>query len=144
MHGTVYELMAGALITVGPETSVLEARQLMLRERIRHLLVTEGKRLVGIVTDRDIRLHLPSQATSLSAGEVNYLLARLPVSRVMARTLVTVEPERDARAAARIMLDHRIGCLPVLDGQALVGIVTETDILRAYVRSWSPAEVGRS
>jgi acetoin utilization protein AcuB len=141
---TVYELMTGALITVGPETPVLEARQLMLRERIRHLLVTEGKRLVGVVTDRDIRMHMPSQATSLAAGEVNYLLARLPVSRVMARTLVTVEPERDARDAAQLMLQHRIGCLPVLEGQALVGIVTETDILRAYVRSWSPVAVAHS
>ena len=134
MHA-VRELMTGALVTVGPETALLEARELMRKERIRHLLVTEDRRLVGIVTDRDIRLHLPSQATSLSAGEVNYLLARLPVSRVMARTLVTVEPDRDARAAAQLMLDHRIGCLPVLEGHALVGIITETDVVRAFVRS---------
>jgi acetoin utilization protein AcuB len=94
----------------------------------------EHGQLVGIVTDRDIRLNLPSQATSLSVWEVNYLLARLTAGKIMARTLVTVGPERDARDAALMMLEHRIGALPVVDMGALVGIVTETDILRAFVK----------
>ena len=74
--------MTGALITVSPEIGIFEARQTMLKERIRHLLVKEGGRLVGIVTDRDIRLNLPSQATSLSVWEVNHLLSRLTVGEV--------------------------------------------------------------
>ena len=130
----VRDIMTGSPITVGPDTAVFEARRLMLHERIRHLLVVEHGQLVGIVTDRDIRLNLPSQATSLSVWEVNYLLARLTVGKVMARTLVTVGPERDARDAALMMLEHRIGALPVLDTGARVGIVTETDILRAFVK----------
>jgi len=131
----VRELMTGAPITVSPEAPVFEARQTMIKERIRHLIVTELDRLVGIVTDRDIRLNLPSQATSLSVWEVNYLLARLSVGKVMSRTVITVGPEREAHEAARIMLEHKIGALPVLDGERVIGILTETDILRAFVRS---------
>ncbi len=130
----VRELMTGAPITVGPETPVFEARQTMLKERIRHLLVLEAGRLVGIITDRDIRLNLPSQATSLSMWEVNYLLARLKVGKVMTRSVIIIGPDQDAVDAARLMLEHKIGALPVLDGIHLVGILTETDVLRAFAR----------
>jgi acetoin utilization protein AcuB len=135
----VRELMTGAPITVSPETGVFEARQTMLKERIRHLLVKEGGRLVGIVTDRDIRLNLPSQATSLSVWEVNYLLARLTVGEVMSKGVIITGPDQEARAAARLMLEHKIGALPVLDGEHVVGILTETDILRAFARTPEPA-----
>jgi len=132
----VQDIMTNGCITTAPETPVFEARQLMLEKRIRHLLVTEGTKVVGIVTDRDIRLNLPSPATSLSVWEINYLLARMTVSNVMAKHVVTIEPSRDAREAARLMLDRKIGALPVLgDGGELVGIVTETDLLRAFVQS---------
>ena len=83
-------------------------------------------------TDRDIRLNLPSPATSLSVWEVNYLIARLTVGSVMRRAVITVDPQRDAAEAARIMLDHKIGALPVVDGGVVVDIVTETDMLRAF------------
>lgn len=65
--------------------------------------------------------------------EINFLIARLTAGSVMTKTVITVEPERDAAEAARIMLDHKIGALPVVDGGVLVGIVTETDMLRAFV-----------
>jgi len=128
--------MTGALITATPETPVLDARSLMQKERIRHLLVTDKKgELLGIVTDRDIRLNLPSQATSLSVWEINHLLTRLTMDKVMTRSVITVGPDREARDAAQLMLEHRIGALPVVDAGRLVGIVTETDLLRAFVRS---------
>jgi acetoin utilization protein AcuB len=114
----------------------------MLKERIRHLLVKEGGRLVGIVTDRDIRLNLPSQATSLSVWEVNHLLSRLTVGEVMTKGVIITGPDQEARAAARLMLEHKIGALPVLDGAHLVGILTETDILRAFARV--PEAAGRT
>ncbi len=131
----VGELMTGRnLITARPGTPVLEARQLMLKERIRHLLVTDdGGLLVGIVTDRDIRLNLPSQATSLSVWEINHLLTKLTVGEVMTRAVITIGPDREARDAAVLMLDHAIGALPVMDGGRMVGIVTEADILRGFV-----------
>jgi len=131
----VRDLMTTSPITVGPETPVLDARQLMIDKRFRHVLIVDGPKLLGIVTDRDIRLNLPSPATSLSVWEINYLLARLTVASVMTKTLVTVSPRQDTREAARLMLDHKIGALPVVDGGLLVGIITETDLLRAYVKA---------
>ena len=140
----VRELMTGAIIAVGPDTPMLDARHLMVKERIRHLLVTEGDRLVGIVTDRDIRLNLPSQATSLSVWEVNHLLTKLTIGKVMTTSVITVGPDREARDAAQLMLEHRIGALPVVDGGRTIGIVTETDMLRAFVRSADEAAALRS
>ena len=128
----VQDIMTTPALTVGLDMPVLEARQVMERQRIRHLPVTDGGRLMGIVTDRDIRLNLPSPATSLSVWEVNYLIARLTVGSVMRRAVITVDPQRDAAEAARIMLDHKIGALPAVDGGVVVGIVTETDMLRAF------------
>ncbi len=130
----VRELMTPSPITTGPETPVLDARQVMIQKRIRHLLVAEGPKLLGIVTDRDIRLNLPSPATSLSVWEVNYLLARMTVESAMTTSLVVVSPRQDAKEAASLMLDHKIGALPVVDGGHLVGIITETDLLRAFVK----------
>lgn len=131
----VRDLMTRTVITVPPALAVTAARSLMSRERIRHLLVTENDRLVGMVTDRDIRLNLASPATSLSVWELNYLLARLTVGEVMTKSVLIVDPARDARDAARIMLDHRIGALPVVDGERLIGILTETDLVRAFAES---------
>jgi len=131
----VSELMTAPPITAAPAMPVLEARQLMIDKRIRHLLVTDGRTLLGIVTDRDIRLNLPSPATSLSVWEINYLLARMTVESAMTRSVITIDPHRDVRAAAQLMLYHKIGALPVVDGTNLVGILTETDLLRAFVKS---------
>jgi acetoin utilization protein AcuB len=137
---TIRELMTAGLITVRRETPVLEARDLMAKERIRHLLVTDaGGALVGIVTDRDIRLNLPSQATSLSVWEINHLFTKLTIGQVMTRSVITIGPDRPARDGAQLMLDHTIGALPVLDDGHLVGIITETDIVRAFVRTPAPA-----
>jgi acetoin utilization protein AcuB len=131
----VKELMTAPPITLGPGVPVLEARRIMVDKRIRHLLVTEGSKLLGIVTDRDIRLNLPSPATSLSVWEINYLLARMTVDSVMTTAVITVDPRRDARGAAQLMLDHKIGALPVVDGGTVIGIITETDLLRAFVKA---------
>ena len=128
----VGDLMTRTLVTAGPETSVLDARALMARERVRHLLVTgEAGELLGIVTDRDIRLNLPSPATSLSVWELNHLLARLSVGEIMTRTVITVSPRRGVHEAAQLMVEHKIGALPVLEEGRLAGIITETDLLRA-------------
>ena len=130
MH--VRALMTAAPITIAPDLNVIDARQRMVEHRIRHLMVVEHGKLVGIVTDRDIRLNLPSPATSLSVWEVNYLLARLTVGQVMTKAVITVDPDRDVGAVARLMVDHKIGALPVMEGARLVGIVTESDFVRAF------------
>jgi acetoin utilization protein AcuB len=127
----VRDVMTRQPFTVSPTMSVVDAREEMSRRRIRHLLVTDEGLLVGIVTDRDIRSALPSSATSLSVWEINYLLARLTVGEVMAKAVITVDPDRNVREAARIMIDHKIGSLPVMDGREIAGVVTDTDLLRA-------------
>ena len=135
----VGDLMTRALITRGPHTTVPEARHVMRESRIRHLPVVENDRLIGLVTDRDIRQNMPSPATSLSAWEIEYLLHRLTLEHVMTKAVITVSPERSAYEAARLMLDCRIGALPVVDDGRLVGIVTETDFVRAFVDGLAPS-----
>jgi acetoin utilization protein AcuB len=140
----VRELMTGAVITAPPWMPILEARNLMIKERIRHLPVRDpGGKLLGMITDRDIRLNLPSQATSLSVWEINHLLAKLAVDEVMTQVVITVGPDTPAREAARLMVEHRIGALPVEDGGHLIGIITETDVLRAFIRMDAPVEIRR-
>ncbi len=140
----VADLMTRSVVTVPPDTPVLDARREMVQRKIRHLpVIGPGKELLGIVTDRDIRLSLPSQATSLSVWEMNYLLTKLTVEQVMTKTVITVGPDRPASDAARLMLDQKIGALPVTDGGRLVGIVTETDMLRAFVHTADPEFVRR-
>ena len=126
----VRDIMTAKPITVDPETPMLDARQRMLGERIRHLVVLDDARVVGIVTDRDIRLNLPSPATSLSVWEINYLLARVTVGGVMTTSVIVIDPDRSIAEAARIMMDHKIGALPVVEDGRLVGIVTESDFVR--------------
>jgi acetoin utilization protein AcuB len=127
----VRDVMTSKPITIDPTTPILDARQQMTDRRIRHLIVTESSRVIGIITDRDIRLNLPSPATSLSVWEINYLLARLTVGEVMTRSVIVIDSDRPVAEAARIMVEHKIGALPVVDGGLLVGIVTESDFVRA-------------
>lgn len=122
-------------ITICPETGALEASRLLRQYRIRHLPVVKGGRLVGILTDRDLKRASPSPATSLSVYEVNYLLDRLEAKEVMTKEVVTVTPKATIEEAARLLLAHKIGGLPVVDGEMLVGIITEADILEAFVEA---------
>jgi acetoin utilization protein AcuB len=127
----VGQRMQPEVVTVTPGTSVAGASRLLQEHRIRHLPVVERGRLVGIITDRDIRRVLPSPATSLEVHELLYLLDRLTVGEVMTAKVITVTPETPIEEAARLLVDHRIGCLPVLQGDRLAGIITETDLLAA-------------
>lgn len=140
----VRDMMTTTVITAPPSMPIFDARNLMLKERIRHLPVTSSDgRLLGMVTDRDIRLNLPSQATSLSVWEINHLLSRLTVAEVMTKGVISVSPHRAARDAAQLMVDHQIGALPVEDAGCLVGIVTETDMLKAFIRMETPVGTPR-
>jgi acetoin utilization protein AcuB len=131
----VQDWMTARPLSVSPETGVFEARRLMQERRIRHLPVTRDGDLIGILTDRDIRLNLPSPANTLSVWEVNYLLTRLTVAEVMTRAVITVGASRDIAAAVHLMLEHKIGALPVVEDGRLVGIITETDLLRALLHT---------
>jgi CBS domain-containing protein len=129
----VHEVMTANVLSVGPSTPVPDVSALMQRRKIRHVLVMDGPRLQGIVSDRDVRLNAPSPATSLSVWEIRGLLLRLTAGDIMASALVTIGPDGEIEEAARLMVDHRIGALPVVEGGRVVGIVTETDLLRALI-----------
>jgi acetoin utilization protein AcuB len=131
----VRDIMTPYPVTVAPDTTVVDARRIMDDRRIRHLLVTADDRLLGIVTDRDIRLNLPSPATTLSIWELNYLVSKLTVGEVMTKSVMVIDPDRDAAEAAGLLVAEKIGALPVVYGGQLVGIVTETDFLVAFVRA---------
>jgi acetoin utilization protein AcuB len=118
--------------SVRRDMRVFHAMSWMRQRHMRHLLVVEDGRLVGIVTDRDIRLGLPSPCASLSVWELTHLFPRLMVGDVMTKNVIVIDAERDATEAAAMMLEHRIGALPVMYGGQLVGIITETDIVRTF------------
>jgi acetoin utilization protein AcuB len=128
----VSEWMTPAPITVTPSVAIPRVQQLMVDRRIRHLPVVEDGRLIGIITDRDVRTVQPSPATSLDTRELHYLLGRLTVRAVMTRPVITVAPHEPLDTAVRLMLENRIGGLPVTEGERLVGILTEVDLLRAF------------
>ncbi len=101
-------------VTVKKDDSFRYALRLIRKEGIRHLPVVEGKKVVGIVTDRDLRQAAPSPATTLEAHELNFLLERLEVEAIMTKKVLTVTPETPLLDAARLLLAHKIGCLPVV------------------------------
>lgn len=119
-------------VTVGPDTILHKALELLQTHRIRHLPVVDGKRLVGIISDRDLRPLLPSFISAPEEGERFRTRGKqVRVSEIMIRQVISVTPETQTHKAARLMVEHRIGCLPVLRGSTLVGIVTTIDLLRA-------------
>ena len=131
-EGYIKEKMKKNPVTIGPEASFYEARAIIRDKGIRHLpVVDKSNELVGIVTDRDIRQAAPSDASTLSVHELHYLLGKLKVSAFMTPKdkLITITPEMIIEEAVQLMHDYKIGCLPILDGKKLVGIITETDVL---------------
>ena len=133
-HYLVLEWMTPNPITASPKTTLSEAHRIMAERRIRRLPVMENNKLVGIVTSGDLREAAPSIATSLSIFELNYLLDKVTVDKIMKRDVLTVAPKSSIREAARIMLFKKISGLPVVDGDKLIGIITESDIFRMLVR----------
>ena len=131
MH--VRTMMQTEVVTVTPDTSLAAAQRLMRAQRIRHLPVVSGDRLVGIVTDRDIREATPSPATTLSRGEIAYQMDTTPVKTCMTREVLSIAPDTDMVHATRLLLERRFGCLPVVEARTLIGVVTELDCLRAFL-----------
>ena len=139
----VGERMTKRPIIVNPDTPFDEALQLMRKERIRRLPVVDKKgKLVGIVTDKDLLYASPSPATSLSIHELHYLLSKIKVRELMTKEVVTVEEDTPLEEAARIMADNKIGGLPVMRDDRLVGIITETDLFKIFLEMLGAREKG--
>lgn len=130
----VKEIMTKNPVTISPNESVPSAVALLKSHGFRRLPVMEHGRLIGIVTDRDLKEAMPSSATSLSIWEVTYLLGKLKVHEVMSKSVVTVSEDTRVEDAAYTLLRHKFGALPVVDAKGeLVGIISVTDVLRQFV-----------
>jgi acetoin utilization protein AcuB len=123
-------------VFVDENDSMKKAMDILKEREIRHLPVLKGgEKLVGIVTERDIKQASPSPATALEIREIYYLLDKVKVKQIMTRRVYTVSSSSSIEEAALILREKKIGCLPVVDGGKLVGILTETDILDAFLDS---------
>lgn len=130
----VSERMMQPVITALPDMPIQEALNLMREKGIRRLPVVNSKgRLRGIVSDRDLLHASPSDATSLSVWELNYLLSRVTLRDVMTKTVITLKRDTPVEEAARIMVEKKIHGMPVMDGDNVVGIITETDLFKVLV-----------
>ena len=127
----VRELMTTDVATIGRNDELTIADDIMKMKRVRHLPVLEEGRLVGILTQRD--LFHAALSTALNFGEKaqKEFLKTVVVKEVMTDDVRTIGPDADVKEAARLLIEHRIGCLPVVENGKLVGIVSETDLLRA-------------
>lgn len=127
----VKEWMTTDPITVTPDTSIMKASQIMKENNVRRLPVVDDKgKVVGIVTDRDLKEASPSKATTLDVHELYYLLSELKVKDIMSRKIITIKPDDTVEKAAVIMLEHKVTGLPVIDGEHLVGVLSQGDVFR--------------
>jgi acetoin utilization protein AcuB len=121
-------------ITIEPDTPIFEALSLMKKHRIKQLPVVESGKLRGLVTERDLLTVSPSPATTLSIYEMNYLLSKMTVKEVMIKSPACISPDATIEEAAVIMREHRFGSLLVMEGEKLVGIITESDLFEALIK----------
>jgi acetoin utilization protein AcuB len=136
--------MKTKLVTITSDTSVFKARELMDQHKISHLPVTDGKaHLVGIITDRDLKQAWASPATTLSVHELTYALQKLTVESIMTRKVITASADMTIERAARILHDSRIGALPVLQKDKLVGIITTTDLMEVLLMALGMSDDSR-
>jgi CBS domain-containing protein len=126
----VRDLMSTELATVGRNDTLTLADDVMKTRRIRHLPVIEDGRLVGILTQRDLFHAALSTAMGFGTKAQKDFLVTVPVKEVMTDEVVTIGPDEDAKAAARKMLELKIGCLPVVENGKLLGLLSESDLLR--------------
>ncbi len=138
----VGERMSRPGITVTPDVSIHDAMETMKEKKIRRMPVVENGNLVGIVSNKDLLNASPSQATTLSVWELNYLLSKITIKDVMAKDVIAVSEDTPIEEAARIMADNKIGGLPVIDGQRVVGIITETDLFKIFLELMGAREMG--
>lgn len=136
----VEDVMQRPVITVTPQTTLPEALRLSRTRGVRHLPVLEEGKLVGIISDRDLKRAMASPAIALERHELTYLLEKVSVEEIMTRSVMTAVPELPLEEAARVMVKEKISALPVTAEGCLVGIVTETDVLDLFVRAMGAGE----
>jgi acetoin utilization protein AcuB len=139
----VRDRMSRYPITVTADVPIDEALKVMRENKVRRLpVVDRDDRLVGIVSEMDLLYASPSPATSLSVYEIHYLMARITVQDVMTKEVISIEEDTPLEEAARIMVDNKIGGLPVVRDGTLVGIITETDLFKIFLELLGAREKG--
>ncbi|ACL22934.1 CBS domain containing protein [Desulfitobacterium hafniense DCB-2] len=129
----VKQFMTSRVFTVSPEDNIADTMALMREKQINRLPVVDKGKLVGIVTDGDLREVSPSPATTLSIFELNYLVGKTSIRDVAVKKVITCTPDTKIEDAALLMREHGIGALPVVENGKLVGIVTESDIFDTFL-----------
>lgn len=130
----VRDFMLVSLVTVSMDSSVAEALEIMETRKIRQLPVVSGSKLVGMVTEKQILKVSPSPASSLDVFETRYFLEKLKVSEIMSGFPLALTPDTTIEEAAVYLREHKLGSVPVLDGDQLVGIISITNIFDAMVK----------
>jgi len=131
----VRDIMSPAVVTLTEDETLADAKRCMDRGRIRHLPVLRDRKLVGLVTHRDLLAASFSIFAEVEPAEQRRIFVRVPVVEAMHRDVITVGPDEPVASAARTLLDNKWGCLPVVDDRGnLLGIVTEADFLQLTVR----------
>ena len=126
----VEDVMTRDVVTLGPDETLRDAIDLLRRERIRHLPVVDGQKLLGIVTDRDVKRATPSVLAGVGADDYDNSLQTIKVAQLMTREPITVPGHSPLKNAVEIFINKKVGALPVVDDGRLVGILTDIDILR--------------
>jgi len=139
----VSKIMTRNPVFIHPDLSLSDARSLMDREKVGHIpVLNKNNELVGLITKVDLLKAGPSPATTLDVYEISYLLSKLTVDKVMEKKVITVQENEVVEEAARIMADNGIGCLPVLNGSLLTGIITDTDIFHFFINAYGARHKG--
>jgi acetoin utilization protein AcuB len=129
----VGERMSRPVISITKDMPIHDALALFKKEHIRRAPVLQDGKLVGIISDKDLLNASPSQVTSLNVWEINYMLSKITVKEVMTRKVLTVQLDTPIEEAARLMADNKIGGVPVLKADKVVGIITETDLFKIFL-----------
>jgi CBS domain-containing protein len=130
----VKDIMVKEVATLDVNDELSLANDIIRLGRIRHLPVVEGTRLAGIISERDLFRSSLAQALGYGLKDTRDLMKTIRIKDVMVKEVITVSPETDLKGAVRLMVDKKIGCLPVVQEDRLVGLITETDILTQYLK----------
>ncbi|HLU20462.1 MAG TPA: CBS domain-containing protein [Pusillimonas sp.] len=133
---TIEKAMSSNVVTIAPSNTLVEAVRVMKEKKIKHLPVVDASgSVVGVVTDRDLKEASASDATTLEVHELLYLLDKVKIDSIMSKNVITIEKGSALKQAAQIMVEKGIGCLPIVEGNKLSGIITRSDILRFFATS---------
>ncbi|MEE8430295.1 MAG: CBS domain-containing protein [Candidatus Desulfatibia sp.] len=129
----VRDIMTTEVVTLKVDEELSLASDIMTLARIRHLPIIEGDRLVGIISQRDLFKASLDSVMGYDYGEARDHLKTVTIKEVMNEEIITIGPDTEIHEAGQLLIENKIGCLPVIQGNALLGMVTETDILQFYV-----------